>query len=232
MKRGTSSASRPRRSRPRARATSARPTRSCAGPIDGKVIVRTGPPHPGRAPGRRHPRADLGRAHGGRRCLRRQGVARGQRRRRSRVPHRAHRARASAGSSPSTRSSTRAQDRARRSSAARSTRSARSTRACSRKRWTRPRPRYPDVAYEPQLIDATYALLISSAGDPLVIPSLNRDGDCLSDLVMQLFGSIAGAESVLMSFDADAQARRRDGRSAARHRAAPVRARTSPTRWR
>jgi isocitrate/isopropylmalate dehydrogenase len=63
--------------------------------------------------------------------------------------------------------------------------------------------RYPDIAYEPQLIDATYALLISSSGDPLVIPSLNRDGDCLSDLVMQLFGSIAGAESVLMSFDAE-----------------------------
>ncbi len=61
--------------------------------------------------------------------------------------------------------------------------------------------RYPDVVYEPQLIDATYALLISSAGDPMVIPSLNRDGDCLSDLVMQLFGSIAGAESVLLSFD-------------------------------
>jgi len=62
--------------------------------------------------------------------------------------------------------------------------------------------RYPDVPYEPQLIDATYALLISSSGESLVIPSLNRDGDCLSDLVMQLFGSIAGAESVLMSFDA------------------------------
>jgi isocitrate/isopropylmalate dehydrogenase len=61
--------------------------------------------------------------------------------------------------------------------------------------------RYPDVPYEPQLIDATYALLISSAGDALTIPSLNRDGDCLSDLVMQLFGSIAGAESVLLSFD-------------------------------
>jgi isocitrate dehydrogenase (NAD+) len=61
--------------------------------------------------------------------------------------------------------------------------------------------RYPDVVYEPQLIDATYALLISSAGDPMVIPSLNRDGDCLSDLVMQLFGSIAGAESVLLAFD-------------------------------
>jgi isocitrate/isopropylmalate dehydrogenase len=62
--------------------------------------------------------------------------------------------------------------------------------------------RHPHVKYDPQLIDATYALLLSNAGDePLVIPSLNRDGDCLSDLVMQLFGSIAGAESVLMSFD-------------------------------
>jgi isocitrate/isopropylmalate dehydrogenase len=61
--------------------------------------------------------------------------------------------------------------------------------------------RYPDVTYEPQLIDATYALLISSAGDPMVIPALNRDGDCLSDLVMQLFGSIAGAESTLLAFD-------------------------------
>ncbi len=62
--------------------------------------------------------------------------------------------------------------------------------------------RHPDVTYDPQLIDATYALLISDAGDyPLVIPSLNRDGDCLSDFVMQLFGSIAGAESVLLAFD-------------------------------
>ncbi len=63
--------------------------------------------------------------------------------------------------------------------------------------------RYPDVTYEPQLIDATYALLIATAGDAMVIPSLNRDGDCLSDLVMQLFGSIAGAESVLLSFGPD-----------------------------
>jgi len=62
--------------------------------------------------------------------------------------------------------------------------------------------RHPDVPYDPQLIDATYALLLSNAGDnPLVIPSLNRDGDCLSDLVMQLFGSIAGAESVVLGFD-------------------------------
>jgi isocitrate dehydrogenase (NAD+) len=62
--------------------------------------------------------------------------------------------------------------------------------------------RHSDVPYDPQLIDATYALLLSNAGDsPLVIPSLNRDGDCLSDLVMQLFGSIAGAESVLLAFE-------------------------------
>ncbi len=66
--------------------------------------------------------------------------------------------------------------------------------------------RYPQVPYDPQLIDATYALLLSNAGDnPLVIPSLNRDGDCLSDLVMQLFGSIAGAESILLAFDESLQ---------------------------
>ena len=66
--------------------------------------------------------------------------------------------------------------------------------------------RHPEIRYDPQLIDATYALLLSAAGDaPLVIPSLNRDGDCLSDLVMQLFGSIAGAESILLAFDEDLQ---------------------------
>jgi isocitrate dehydrogenase (NAD+) len=64
--------------------------------------------------------------------------------------------------------------------------------------------RNPDVVYEPVLIDATYAGLISSPPEtPLVIPALNRDGDCLSDLVMPMFGSIAGAESVLLAFDAD-----------------------------
>jgi isocitrate dehydrogenase (NAD+) len=63
--------------------------------------------------------------------------------------------------------------------------------------------RHPDVPYEPQLIDATFALLLSSAGDPLVIPALNRDGDILSDLVLPLFGSIAGSESLLVAFDDD-----------------------------
>jgi isocitrate dehydrogenase (NAD+) len=59
--------------------------------------------------------------------------------------------------------------------------------------------RYPDVRYSPQLIDATYALLLTASDEPLVIPALNRDGDCLSDLVMQMFGSIAGSESLLLS---------------------------------
>ena len=60
-----------------------------------------------------------------------------------------------------------------------------------------------DTRYEPQLIDATYALLLGTYGEPLVIPTLNRDGDCLSDMVLQMFGSIAGAESLLISLDED-----------------------------
>jgi isocitrate/isopropylmalate dehydrogenase len=67
--------------------------------------------------------------------------------------------------------------------------------------------RNPDVRYEPRLIDATYALLVATSGEPLVIPALNRDGDNLSDLVMQMFGTIAGAESVLLAFDDAGQVR-------------------------
>jgi isocitrate/isopropylmalate dehydrogenase len=64
--------------------------------------------------------------------------------------------------------------------------------------------RHPDVAYQPVLIDATYAGLLTGATEgPLVIPALNRDGDCLSDMVLPMFGSIAGAESVLLAFDDD-----------------------------
>jgi isocitrate dehydrogenase (NAD+) len=68
--------------------------------------------------------------------------------------------------------------------------------------------RHPGVDYAPVLIDATYAGLITGAGDvPLVIPALNRDGDCLSDLVLPMFGSIAGAESVLLAFEDDLRPR-------------------------
>jgi isocitrate/isopropylmalate dehydrogenase len=61
--------------------------------------------------------------------------------------------------------------------------------------------RHPAVAYEPQLIDATLALLMKIDGDALVIPTLNRDGDLISDLVLQMFGSIAGSESLVLAFD-------------------------------
>ena len=62
--------------------------------------------------------------------------------------------------------------------------------------------RHPDVDYQPVLIDATLAGLVTGAAiEPLVIPCLNRDGDLLSDLVLPLYGSIAGAESVLLSLD-------------------------------
>ena len=61
--------------------------------------------------------------------------------------------------------------------------------------------RYPMVRYNPQLIDATYALILESEGEALVIPALNRDGDALSDLVIKMFGTIAGAESIIFGFD-------------------------------
>ena len=68
--------------------------------------------------------------------------------------------------------------------------------------------RHPEVPYSPVLIDATYAGLIGGAPEaPLVIPALNRDGDCLSDLVLPMFGSIAGAESVLLALDSDYEPR-------------------------
>jgi isocitrate/isopropylmalate dehydrogenase len=64
--------------------------------------------------------------------------------------------------------------------------------------------RHPSVPYRPVLIDAAYAGLVTEDFTrPVVVPSLNRDGDCLSDLVLALFGSIAGAESVLMALDDD-----------------------------
>ena len=65
--------------------------------------------------------------------------------------------------------------------------------------------RHPDVAVRAGA-DRRHlrrALISGAAETPLVIPALNRDGDCLSDLVLPMFGSIAGAESVLLAFDED-----------------------------
>jgi isocitrate/isopropylmalate dehydrogenase len=60
--------------------------------------------------------------------------------------------------------------------------------------------RHPSVVYEPLLIDATLALLMRTDGESLVIPTLNRDGDLLSDMILQMFGSIAGSESLVLAF--------------------------------
>jgi len=61
--------------------------------------------------------------------------------------------------------------------------------------------RYPEVDYRPQLIDTTFALLLRTGGEAMVIPALNRDGDLLSDMILQMFGSIAGSESLVLSLD-------------------------------
>lgn len=61
--------------------------------------------------------------------------------------------------------------------------------------------RHPQVPYEPLLIDATLALLMKIGGEALVIPTLNRDGDLLSDMILGMFGSIAGSESLVLAFD-------------------------------
>jgi isocitrate dehydrogenase (NAD+) len=63
--------------------------------------------------------------------------------------------------------------------------------------------RHPEVEYQPLLIDATFALLLKTGGEAMVIPALNRDGDLLSDLVLQMFGSIAGSESLVLALDED-----------------------------
>jgi isocitrate/isopropylmalate dehydrogenase len=67
--------------------------------------------------------------------------------------------------------------------------------------------RHPAVTYRPTLIDAAYAGLLTEASrHALVVPALNRDGDCLSDLVLAMFGSIAGAESILLALGDDLRA--------------------------
>ena len=195
------------------------PNRILREEIDGKVIIRTGRRIPGVSPiaGVHFP--DRRRAHGGRRRLRGQAVARGQ---------------------PATDEIAYRTERISRSTChavaeyAFRTAAAISGRVYGGPKWTvspvyegmfkeeldAAAARHPDVAYAPVLIDATYAGLISGAADsPLVIPALNRDGDCLSDLVLPMFGSIAGAESVLLAFDDDYETRSRWPR----RRTAPLR---------
>ena len=103
------------------------PNRILREDIGGKVIVRTGRRIPASSR-RRRPLPHLGRPHGRRRRLRREGVARGRGRRRGRLPHGADRA----ADLPRRRGFAfrQAERTGARSSAARSTPSARSTREC------------------------------------------------------------------------------------------------------
>ena len=154
---------------------------------------------------------------GRRRRLRRRTGPRGARRRRVRLAHRADLAQRLPGGGrvqlPHGRRASAA-----RSTAARSGPSAPCTRGMLKEEMDAAAERHPDVPYSPVLIDATYAGLITGAADaPLVIPALNRDGDCLSDFVLPMFGSIAGAESVLLALDERLRAAGRHGRGAARH---------------
>ena len=87
------------------------------------------PAHPRGPACRRRSRADLGRADGGRRCLRREGVARGLRRRRRSPSARSASSAGSAARSPSSPSARRSGP-AQRCSGGRSTPSAPSTRGC------------------------------------------------------------------------------------------------------
>ena len=91
--------------------------------------------------------------------------------------------------------------------------------------------RHPEVPYSPVLIDATYAGLITGAADgPLVIPALNRDGDCLSDFVLPMFGSRARSPCCLRWTPTTSRGPSWPRPRTARRR--PWRARTSPTPWR
>ena len=225
-------ASRRRRSPPRAPTTSAAPTGSSARAIGGKVIVRTGRRIPGVTPvaGVHHPIAVV--PDGRRRRLRRRAVARDRRTATSSRTAPRPSAAPTAARSPSTRSARRS------ASAARSTAGPKWTvspiyEGMLKEEMDAAAERHPDVDLRAgaDRRDAWPGWSAARRAEPLVIPSLNRDGDLLSDLVLPLFGSIAGAESVLLALDDRARHDGRDGRGAARDRAGAARARTSPTRW-
>ena len=207
------------------------PNRILREDIGGRVIVRTGRRIPGVAPRRRRPLPDLRRSHGRRRRIRAKEWREGE------------------GDDEVAFRTERIERRVCRAVAEFSFRQAERMGAkvfggpkytvspvyegMLKEEMDAAAARHPDVPYEPQLIDATFALLISSSGAPMVIPALNRDGDILSDLVLPLFGSIAGSESLLVAFGDEGSTARRP--SWPRLPTAPhphSRARTSRIRWR
>ena len=167
------------------------PNRILREEIGGRVIVRTGDGSPGHSP-RRRARADLGRPHGRRRCLRREGVAR--RRGDDEVAFRTERIERRICHGVAEFAFQLAERTGAKVFGGPKYTVSPVYEGMLKEEMDAAAARHPEVPYEPQLIDATFALLIATAGDPLVIPSLNRDGDILSDLVLPLFGSIAGAD--------------------------------------
>ena len=138
------------------------------------------------------------------------------------LPHRSDRA-ASAASSPSTRSCTRARWAPRFSADPKYTVSP-VYEGMLKEEMDAAAARHPDVAYEPQLIDATYALLISTAGDAAGHPVAQsrrrlplRPGHAA--LRLDRRRRIGAARPSTRELKPDG----RDGRSAARHRAAALR---------
>ena len=140
------------------------PNRILREAIDGKVIVRTGRRIPGVTPvaGVHHPiavcRMAVGDAYGAEQWRERDG------RRRARAPHRDDPAARSAGRSPSTRSARRS------GSAGASTAGPKWTvspvyEGMLKEEMDAAAERHPDVPYEPVLIDATLAGLVSGAAD-------------------------------------------------------------------
>ena len=138
------------------------PNRILREAIDGKVIVRTGRRIPGVTPVGRRPPPDLGLPDGGRRRLRRRGVARGRRTATSSPTAPRRSAAPTAARSPSTRSATAERI---------------GGRVYGGPKWTvspvyegmlkeemdAAAERHPEVAYEPVLIDATLAGLVGGA---------------------------------------------------------------------
>ena len=177
------------------------PNRILREEIGGKVIVRTGRRIPGRRAVRRRARADLGRADGGRRRVRREGVARG--RGDDEVAFRTERIERSVCRAVAEFAFREAERTGAKVFGGPKYTVSPTYEGMLKEEMDAAAARHPDVVYEPQLIDATFALLVASTGDPLVIPALNRDGDILSDLVLPLFGSIAGSESMLVAFEGD-----------------------------
>ena len=199
--------------------------------IDGKVIIRTGRRIPGVTPplGGVPTRSPSSAWRSATRTAPSSG-ARRRGRRRDRVPHRADLAqrRAAPTAEYAFRTATDGREGLRRAEVDGLARLRGDAQGGARRRRRTPPRRH----YQPVLIDATYAGLISGVADmPLVIPALNRDGDCLSDLVMPMFGSIAGAESCCSRSTTTTRSTSRwpRRRTAPRRR---CRARTSPTRWR